>query len=183
MKRFHHTRDNKIIVSNGQNEFVLPLETFLENVPSYPGLPQGHVERYFTDEIHYLTASNFEQTTQADLPEIQQWIDICIQKECEKAESAQEAEAQKNLEANAIRLETAFPTELGFSIGTQEKDQTKFAIFKVGLLSLTPQPPDGFIIRDIIKDVNGVKKEVTYGQFKKMMNDYTLFCMQLEANK
>jgi hypothetical protein len=183
MKRFHHTRDNKIIVSNGENEFALPLDEFLLNVPDYPGLPDGFVERYLTDDKHYLTAINFEQIHQEPLPEAQEWIDICIQVELSKRESLLQEQEQKAAEANQYRLQTSFDTGLGYRLGTEDRDQEKFARFKIGLLSLDPQPPDDFVIRDIIKDVNGVKKEITYGQFKAAMNRYTLHCMQLEANK
>jgi hypothetical protein len=57
MQLFLHNSE-KIRIINGVQEFVCTPEDFVSLEPTYPGLPEGEILRYWTPEQHYVSNGN-----------------------------------------------------------------------------------------------------------------------------
>ena len=95
--------------------------------------------------------------------------------EAQAMENESELKKEKS-DAKNEALSLGYDTGLGFSLSVSEYAQTRFAVLMTGLKNLSA--PNDTILP--IKDIESVPQKVTYDQFKKIMQGYTLHCLELE---
>lgn len=87
----------------------------------------------------------------------------------------EEQELYMTEQARQETLNKGFDTGRGYSLGIDTEDQNAFT----RLLTLLREANASDTQDVIIKDKDGVKQTITYGELRSLMIDYGLYCQQL----